>query len=128
MPSTVGPSGVQTIYTKSATINLAQVAGTYTLLTATGDVVIQDITFYVNVAGLGLVSVVVKTSDSVQTTLLASVLLAALVAATNLTPFNALTYLPSTKAIQYTIVGTGTAGSIQVLVRYSQATPGAFLS
>jgi hypothetical protein len=117
-----------TTLVKEFTINLAQNAGTYDLFTASGDVVIHEITFYVAVAGVGLTSFTVSANDTTVVPFLTIVLLAAITIGKNLTPYSGPSLLASGKKGQYTIIGNGSAGSITAAVRYSPATAGASLS
>lgn len=119
--SSTGPfvADVNQLYTKTYSFNMSQSAGTYTIGTVSGgDIMIQDVTCYVSVAALGLVSVAVQTNDTTASTLLAATVLASLTVGKSLTPFTTLTYLPSGKLIQGTIVGTGSGGTLLVVVRY----------
>lgn len=116
-----GPSvaDVNQLYTKTYSFNMSQAAGTYTIGTvSSGDIMVQDVTCYVSVAAVGLVSVAIQTNDTTVSTILATTLLVALTGGKNLTPFTTLTYLPSGKLIQGTIVGTGSGGTLLVVVRY----------
>lgn len=107
---------------KTFTIDLAKSAGTYDVTTATGDnVFIKNITFHVTVAGVGLTSVTVQTNMTTPITVLASVVVASITIDKNLTPFTTVMLLPSTKKIQYTVVGTGSAGTILATVEYYSA-------
>lgn len=111
---------------KSFTMNLNQNAGTYDLLTVSGgNIDIVGIEFYNDVAAAGLTSVSAATNDTTPTTVLATTNLAALTGGKNLTAFSTPTILGTGKKIQYTVVGNGSAGSIQVMVRYLSMTPGA---
>lgn len=113
---------------KLFTLNLAQVAATYDLLSASGgDVNILNITFYNDVAAAGLTSVTAASNNTTPDALLAAVLLATLTGGKNLTPLTGQFVLASTKKIQYTIVGTGSAGTIKALVRYTPTVAGADL-
>lgn len=109
--------------------NLAQVANTYTLCTATGgDIYIVGYAVYSPTAATGLTSVSVKSNNTTAVTLLSSTLLAALTADTNLGQSNNQFYLPSGKSLQYTIVGTGTGGTLNVVVQYVPLATGATLA
>jgi hypothetical protein len=121
-----GTADSNQIKSKIFNINLAQVANTYDLLTASsGSVDILGIEFYNDVAGSGLTSVTVQTNDTTVTTVLATVLLATLTGGKNLTALATSLILPSGKKITYTIIGTGSAGSIKAHVRYMTPTSGA---
>lgn len=119
--SSTGPfvADVNQLYTKTYSFNMSQAAGTYTIGTVSGgDIMVQDVTCYVSVAAVGLVSVAVQTNDTTVSQMLATTLLASLTGGKSLTPFATLTYLPSGKLIQGTIVGTGSGGTLLIVVRY----------
>lgn len=106
---------------KTFTANLSQAAATYDLCTATGgDVFIKNISVFSGVAAGGLTSVSISTNNTTADTVLASTLLAVLTGGKNLTPLTTITLLASTKKIQYTIVGTGNAGTLLVTIEYYQ--------
>lgn len=119
--------GAYSTTTKSASLNHA--AGTYDIFTATGgDILIKRITFFNDVAGVGLTSVSMSDNNSTPDLLLASTPVASLTGgvvlpAAQLTPFT----LFSGNKIQETIVGPGSAGSIVVGVEYRPLTIGATL-
>lgn len=109
--------------------NLIQVAGTYTLCTAnSGDIYIIGWAIHSPTAVTGLTSVAVKTNNTTPVTLLATTLLAALTGDTNLAQSNSQMYLKSSDSLQYTIVGTGTAGTLNVVVQYIPLAAGATLA
>lgn len=109
--------------------NLSQVAGTYDLLTAAGgDVLCEVQQVYVKTAATGLTSALVATNHPTPKSVVASTLLAALVADAILTVATTPFVLPSGKKIQGTIVGTGTAGLVLVIVKYTPLAPGATLA
>lgn len=113
---------------KEFTANLSQVAGTYTLTTATsGDILITAIQPYNSTAATGLTSVSINTNDTTPTTILGTTLLAALTSGVNLTGLTNQFLLPSTKVIQYTLIGNGTAGSMKIAIRYQRLANGADL-
>lgn len=108
-----GPRG------QAFTANLAQAAGNYTLATATGgDVLITKIQPFVVSAAGGLTSITLQSNNTTPDTVLTSTLAAVLTSGKNLTALVTPFVLPSTKAIQYSIVGTGNAGSLTVAVEY----------
>lgn len=114
-----------TLKTQSFTANLAQNAGTYDLATASADVVIQSITTFVATAPTGLTSVTMQSSNTTSDVVLASTLLAVMTGGKNLTPVSLPFLLPSTKKIQYTIVGNGTgSGALTVVVEYESPSGG----
>lgn len=112
---------------KTFNANLNQNAGTYALFTvnAVGNIFIYDIVFYNDVAATGLTSVSMVTDDTTVTTVLASVLLAALTGGKNLTDYTVPIVLPSGKHVNYVIVGNGTGGSIKCTVLYYSTIAGA---
>lgn len=110
--------------TKSFTANLAQNAATYDLATASADVVIKSITTFVSTAATGLTSITLQSNNTTSDVVLASTLLASLTIGKNLTPVSLPFVLPSTKKIQYTIVGNGSAGALTVIVEYSSPSGG----
>lgn len=110
-------------------INLAQNAGTYTAATATGgDVYIEIATAYVKTAATGLTSALIVTNHATAPkSIVASTLLASITGDASLTVVTTSFILPSTKAIQYTIVGTGSGGVITLVTKWSPVTAGATL-
>jgi hypothetical protein len=100
------------------TVNQNQGAGTYDLCTASGDVLIKSVSFFQSVSAGGLTSMTIQTNNTTADILLASTLLAVLTGGKNLTALVTPTYLPSTKKIQYTIVGAGNAGSLLATIEY----------
>lgn len=125
------PDTQQTERTKTVVLscNIGQAAGTYTAGTVSGgDILIVSISPFMSVAGVGLTSVVVQTNNTTADVLLASTLLAALTVGKNLTPYTTPSVLPSGKLIQYTVVGIGSAGTLQLAVRYQALTSGASLA
>lgn len=113
---------------KNVVFNLSQVAGTYNLATATGDVWIEIVGAYVKTAATGLTSAVVVTDHATPKTLIASILLVALTIDSIPTIAIGNFMLPSGKHIQGTIVGTGTGGELDIYVRWSPMTSGASLA
>lgn len=94
----------------------------------TGQQAIIGIEFYNDVAATGLTSVSAATDDTTPTTVLGSVALAALTGGKNLTPYAGPLVIGTGKHLKYTIVGNGTAGSIQATVRFYPAVSGAGIS
>lgn len=128
-----GPALIDTERSKTSVfnINTSQAAATYDLLTASGgDVQIESVTFYTSVAGVGLVSVSVQTNDTTPVEMLSAAegALAALTVGKNLKQFTTRTILASTKKIQYTIVGTGSGGTIKAIIKWIPCVAGAILS
>jgi hypothetical protein len=109
--------------------SLGQAAGTYDLLTASGDVLIESIAFLVTTAPTLLTSVAVKTSDTTPNVLLAAAALATLLDGAAPAPFTGPLLLRSGKKIQYIIVGlTSAAAAMRCVVRYRPVTAGARLA
>ena len=108
--------------------NLNQAAGTYTLLTATGDVYVEILQCYVKTAAAGLTSALIETNHTVAKSIVASALLAAITADLLMTVVTPAFVLPSTKVIRGTIVGSGSGGLIYVVCRWQPVTIGATLS
>lgn len=125
-----GMADTEKIKTAYLTFDLAQAAGTYDLGTvAGGDIFILMIALYNSIAGGGLTSVAITTNDTTPTAILATAFpLAGLTGGLNLALFNAPFVLPSEKKIQGIIVGAGSAGMINLAVRYQPLTNGAMLS
>lgn len=109
---------------KSFSANLAQVAATYDLATASADLVINRITTFVSTAATGLTSITMQSNNTTSDVVLASTLLVNLTGGKNLTPINIPFLLPNTKKLQYTIVGTGSAGTLTVVVEYASPSGG----
>lgn len=114
--------------TTTGLFNLAQVAGSYPLLTAAGDVLCEIKEAYVKTAATGLTSVTLSTTHTSSKSVVASTLLAALTLDAILTLALSTFVLPSGKALQGTIVGTGTAGLIYLVVSWTPLSPGATLA
>lgn len=106
------------------TANLAQVAATYDLATAGADVVIKSIGIFVSTAATGLTSITMQSNNNTSDVVLASTLLAVITLNKNLTPVSLPFVLPSGKKIQYTIVGTGSAGALTVIIEYASPSGG----
>lgn len=129
MPLTTILPDTSLVKVADLTFNMGQAGGTYDIGTVSGgDIEIIDIAFQTTVAALGLTSVTVQTNNAVPDTLLASVLLAALLAGANATPFTGKIRLASGKKIQGTVVGTGSAGTMKVSVRYQPLAQGALIA
>lgn len=112
-------SGVQTgSKFKYFTANLAQVAATYDLCTATGTTSISRVWIFVTTAATGLTSITMQSNNTTSDVVLASTLLAVITINKNLTPVTVPFALLTGNKIQYTIVGTGSAGSVTVGVEY----------
>ena len=113
-----------------ATMDLAQAADTYDLITAAGDVLIKKVIFYVSTVGATFTSVSVQTDDTTSLELLSAVegAVAELTAGRNLkaitTPFR----LSDGQKIQFTIVGATGTGEIKVAVIYQAISANASIS
>lgn len=113
---------------KKGTFNLSQVAGTYDILTASGDVWVEIQAAYVKTAAAGLTSALVVTDHATPKSIVASTLLASITLDTALTIVTSSFLLPSGKKIQGTIVGTGSSGEVSVVIRYTPLTAGATIA
>ncbi|CAB4196595.1 hypothetical protein UFOVP1290_115 [uncultured Caudovirales phage] len=105
------------------TANVAQAAGTYTLGTVTGTVLIDKVSFYITTAGATFTSVAFQTNQTTPFVFLTAGdgAVANLVAQKNL-PTTWIQNIPVTlktgTLIQYTIVGATGTGSISVIISY----------
>jgi hypothetical protein len=121
--------GTSLVRVATSVHTLNQVAGTYTLLTATGDVYLQDAVFYNSVAAGGLTNIKVNDDNATPDLLLAQVLLAALTGGVNLVSnFVAPVLIPDGHKIRLVQVGDGNAGELRCFFRYLPASLGAVLS
>lgn len=108
--------------------NLAQAAATYNIATASGNVLVKSVTPFMSVAGVGLVTAALATDNTTVDVIMAATAVASLTAGKNLTPFATSFYLPTGKHLTGTIVGTGSAGTMLLLVEYYALSAGATLS
>lgn len=118
-------------WTKSFTINAAQVAGTYTLATVSGGAIeLVSVNVYVATAPTGLVSVSLQSNDTTGVTYMSSAegALANLTGGKNAKNYSGPSILASGKLMTYTIVGTGVGGSIQVYLSYRPMAAGATIA
>ena len=125
-----GVSDLSQTYCKSFSANLAQAAATYDIATASGgDILMLDAVVYISVAAADLVSVSVQTNDTTAVTIMSAAegAVANLTGGKNAKVFATATVLASTKKLQFTIVGTGTAGTMKVVVQYRKTAAGADL-
>lgn len=113
---------------KTAIFSLNQNAGTYDLLTATGDVYIEILAGYAKTAGFGFTTAAIATNHTVPKSIVAATAAASVTLDLAMTLVTTSFVLPSTKKIQGTIVGTGSAGEIDLIVRWSPITAGATLT
>lgn len=113
-------------------VNEAQAAGTYTLLTATGDVLVTVNRFYQITAGATFTSISIQTNDTTAFSLMTSTegLIANLTASKNITTANITTpfLLKSGKLIQLTIAGSTGTGTGTLGLQYVPITSGSYLS
>lgn len=123
----ISSSADQIRYVKGL-FNLSQAAATYTLLTATGDVWVEIVAAYVKTAAAGLTSLTVQTDHTTPKSIVASALLAAVTQDLSMTVVTSSFLLPSTKHITGTIVGTGSGGEIDLVVRWFPMASGATLA
>lgn len=112
---------------KTASFNLAQSAGSYDLLTASGDVYVEVLSAYVKTAGAGFTSAAIATDHTTPKSIVAAALVAAVTLDLSMTLVNTDFVLPNGKKIRGTIVGTGSGGEIVLVVRYSPITANATL-
>lgn len=120
---------------KSATANLAQAAGTYDLVTAVGDVLIDTskVAMYMATVGATFTSVSIQSNQ----TSVVTVLTALEGAVANLTaqkqivhvfPTNSVLHLASGQKLQYTIIGATGTGSMIVDIPFMPMTMNASLT
>lgn len=111
-------------------IDLGRAAGTYDIVTASGDVVIESIAFHVTTAATLLTSAAVKTDDTTVNTVLTAVVLAALLDGAALTPYAGALLLRSGKKLQVILVGLTGTGTLRMIARYRTlpSNPGARLA
>jgi hypothetical protein len=119
------PIGVKA---KTFTANLNQSANTYDLATASGDVYVISYQVKSGTAATGLTSASIQTNNTVPVSILASTLLASLTGDTALSNSTGGFLLESGKKIRYTIVGTGTAGTVMGTFYFIPVTSGADIS
>lgn len=127
MPS-FAPSGLDSLRVKNGVLSLVHTAGTYDILTATGDVWVEISAAYVKTAGSGLTSALIQTNHTVPKSIVASTLAAAITLDLSMALVTTSFLLPDTKKIQGVIVGTGIGGEIDVIVKWAPLTAGATLS
>lgn len=119
-------AGTRLVNTNFSTVRSA---GTYDILTATGDVFILDYEIKTGAASTGLTSLTVQSNNTTPLVMLSSKLLAALTGDKSLISSGTGFLLENTKRIQSTIVGTGTGtGTLIVTATYVPVTAGATLA
>lgn len=105
------------------TVNTNQNAGTYDLCTATGgDVWVEVSNAYISVAGAGFTTVAIQTNHSTPKSIIAALAVVGATLDLSATVVTSSFYLPVGKKVQYTLVGNGSGGQIQVVFK---AAPGA---
>ena len=117
---------------KEVTLDLSQAANTYDAITASGDVMIHNITLYVTVSGATFTSLAVQSNQTTAVTILNSTdgARANITAGKNLATTLAQTApwsLRSGQKIQYTIAGSTGTGTVKMAVFYRQISGGATL-
>lgn len=113
---------------KKGVFSLNAAAATYDILTATGgDILVEIEQVYVKTAAAGLTSAAIATNHATPKSVVASALLAAITLDLAMTVVTSKFVLPSGKKIQGTIVGTGSGGEIDVVVKYTPLDAGATL-
>lgn len=116
---------------KEVTLNLAQAAAAYDIVTATGDLIIVDYTIYVTTVGATFDSVSIQTNDTTPQILMTAVegAVANLTALANIQPANQgkSFRLSNGKKIQFTIAGATGTGAIKIALLYRPITDGAFI-
>ena len=116
----------------SAAVNCAQAAGTYDLLTATGDVLVTTQKYYQITAGATFTSLAIQTNDTTAAPLLSAAegAVANLTAAKNIVSATVSTpiVIKSGKKIQMTLVGSTGTGTGTLAIYYTPITAGAFLA
>jgi hypothetical protein len=120
---------------KEITFSTNQAQATYTLTTASGDVLVDWFAIYVDVAATsgGLMTVAIQTNDTTPFPLMTIVegAVAALTLGKNVAPAatNTSFKIKSGKSLTATIAtADGTAGSLKIVLVYRQITGGASLS
>lgn len=117
---------------KEVAVNEAQAAGTYTLLTATGDVLVTANRFYQITAGATFTSLAIQTNDTTAFALMTSTegLVTNLTAAKNITTANVGSpfLLRSGQTITMILAGSTGTGTGTLGIQYVPLTSGAYLS
>lgn len=118
----------QTLIPIEKNTSLNQNAGTYSILTATGDALVIMFVAKTTTAASGLTSIVIGTNNTSSLSLLGVSLLAALGADKTLAQSGSPFILENGKAVQVTLVGNGTGGNLLCAAAYMPLSTGAFLS
>lgn len=127
-----GSSSVSTPVAKESSINLAQVAGTYDLFIAVGDVMLLRAALYCVSSGTRFTSCSIQTDDTIPLVLLSAAdgVRAEWVGGKNMgmtwTQLQAVK-LASGKKIRYSLLGPLGGGSARLSLSYLPMTPGATL-
>lgn len=101
------------------TADLGQAAGVRDLFVVQdGPIILDRVDLYNDEAGAGFTSASIQTDSTTVITILASTVLATFTGEKNLTPYTTPVVLGEGTKIQYTIVGTGTAGTVIALAKY----------
>lgn len=124
---TFAPSGLDSLRIKVGIFNTSQNAGTYNLLTATGDVYVEVAATYVKTAGSGFTTAAVSTDHSIPKSIVGATAAASVTLDLAMTLVTTNFMLPSGKHIQGIIVGTGSGGEIDIIARWAPMTAGATL-
>lgn len=108
---------------KVFTFNLSG-TGTQAVFTASGNVALLNLMFYVATSGTGFTSVAFQTNETTPRTLMTATIAATIVAGNNLLPYNTCFVLADTKTVSAIFVGTASGGQILVCAEYYKATGG----
>lgn len=108
-------------------LSLAQAAGVYDLFTASGEVWVEVKAAYVTVAGAGFTSLSVATDHTSPKSVVNSTAVGAVTKDASATIVSQGFILTDGKRIRLTLVGTGSAGEVVLLVNATPVTPGATL-
>lgn len=128
-PSVLDTSIIKVVDLAIDPIKVGGAGTTYDLATVSGGAIeIISAVAYVGTAVTGLTTLAVVTDNTVPVVLLAATAAASLTADLSLTPFVTRIRLASGKKIRYTVVGTGTAGTMFLVVEYRPLASGAILS
>lgn len=128
MPVLNTPADTSIPRSKAGIFGTNRVAGTYDLFVATGDVYVEVLSAYVKAAGSGYTSISIATNHTSPKSVVASTPVANVTLDSSLSLVTTSFLLPSGKKIQGTIVGTGTGGEVNLIVRFTPVTPGATLT
>lgn len=113
---------------KAGVFNTSQAAGTYDLLTASGDIYVEVLAGYVKTAGAGFTTAAISTNHTTPKSIVAATAAASVTLDLAMTLVTASFLLQSGKKIQGIIVGTGSGGEIDIIVRWAPVSAGATLA